>query len=153
MWLLKLALAFLAAVLLTSLLASITSTQFVIASIEGMSVQGVAVEIPIAKRLMMTLADFGILTTLSLVVAVCFLIGFSVAAACLRFIGGRPSTWYILAGAAGLICTFLILAAVLQVSPVAGARTYLGLAMQGIAGACGGWLFAQLTNLPRASHA
>lgn len=133
--------AFVAAVLCTSLLASIFSTQFVIASL-----QEVGAQVSFGTRVVMTFGDLKILKLLGLVTAACFFIGFLVAAACNRFIHNSRRAWFTLAGACALVTTLLLLSWQLQLMPIAGARTSLGLAFQGLAGACGGYLFAKLSS-------
>jgi len=65
--------ALIAAALLTGVLASIFSTQFVISGLESIDVN-----IPINDRLTMTLKDLAILKLLVLIVAICFTVGFLV---------------------------------------------------------------------------
>lgn len=133
--------AFLAAVLATSLLASVISTQFVLAGLTS-----IGVDVALGDRLAMTFADFGILPTLTLAVAACFLVGFPVAALMASRTAPRREIWFIAAGAAALIAELLIMRATLGLMPVSGARSLAGLASQGMAGAVGGWLFAALTT-------
>ena len=137
---LRLTAAFIVAVLSTSVLASAFSSQFVIAAL-----QGVGVEISLGTRFTMTLRDFAIFETLGLVTAACFFVGFIVAAICQRFIGGVRLLWFVVAGASALTCTLLLMTWQLQLTPIAGARTSLGLAFQALAGAIGGFLFAKLS--------
>ncbi len=133
--------AWLAAVIATSVLASILSTQFVLAGL-----QGLGVEISLAQRFSMTLADFGILPLMGMAVAACFMVGFSVATLAARFVGGDRTLWLVAAGAAALVAELLIMRATLGLMPVSGARTTAGLLAQGVAGGVGGWLFARLTS-------
>jgi hypothetical protein len=51
-----------------------------------------------------------------------------------------------LAGACALVSTLLLMSWFLQLMPIAGARTTLGLAFQGLAGACGGYVFARVSS-------
>ncbi len=133
--------AFFAAVLLSSTLSSIFSTQFVIAGL-----QSVSVDIPIGTRISMTLEDFAIFKALLAVISACFLIGFLVASACIRLVGGHRNAWYMLAGASALVTTLLLMSWQMQLMPIAGARTFFGLITQGISGAFGGLLFSMYTN-------
>lgn len=140
--------AFIAAVVTASIFASIFSTQFVIAAL-----QDIGVSIPFGTRMSMTLDDLNILQTLLAVVGVCFLVGFLVAGLAQGKLGGNRKIWYLVAGGTALICTLLLMNAVLQLMPVAGARTIAGLLMQGVAGAIGGWVFAWLSKpKPRRSR-
>lgn len=133
-------LAFLAAVLCTSLLGSIVSSQFVMAGLTDLGV-----EIPLADRLRMTVQDFGILPALSAAVAAAFLPALAVAGLASRRFGGRRP-WFAVAGAAALIAELAIMQSVLGLMPVAGARTAAGLGALGVAGAAGGLAFALLTE-------
>lgn len=139
--LLKLTAAFFAAVLTTSILASVFSSQFVIAAL-----QEVNAVIPLSTRLSMTLQDLAIIQTLGLVTTACFLVGFIVAALCIKCIGGSRVAWFTLAGASALTCTLLLMSWQLQLTPIAGARTFPGLAFQTLAGALGGFVFAKLSR-------
>ena len=106
----------------------------------------VGAEVSVQERLAMTLDDFAILTTLLPVMAVCFLVGFIVASLCVRFIGGKPAFWFIAAGASSIVCTLLLMSWVMNLMPVAGARTTVGLVLIGLCGAMGGLLFSSLTR-------
>lgn len=136
-------LAFLAAVVTAAVLGSVFSTQFVIAALGS-----IGVVVPIDVRLATTVRDFGILPTLVPAVTACFLIGFLIAGLCAAKIGGSRRLWFALAGGSALVCELLIMEATLGLMPVAGARTYPGLAAFGVAGAVGGWLYARLTERP-----
>lgn len=133
--------AFAVAVVLTATIASICSTQFVVAEL-----QELGVIIPIDVRVSMTISDLSILQTLALVVVACFLIGFLLAGFAHRSLGGNRQLWYLVAGGCALISALLLISAVLQLMPIAGARTTLGLFTQFLAGAAGGLVFAKLTT-------
>jgi len=90
--------ALIAAALLTGVLASIFSTQFVISGLESIDVN-----IPINDRLTMTLKDLAILKLLVLIVAICFTVGFLVAA----FFNGRLGLVY--SGWSLCICLHIII--------------------------------------------
>ncbi len=132
-----------AAALTASIIGSVFSTQSVIASL-----QSIDVEVPLATRLSMTVGDFAILPMLGGLTAICFVVGFTVAALCRRFLGGDRTAWYVIAGASALISTLLIMKAVLLITPIAGTRTLLGLLSFGLAGAIGGWVFAKISGQP-----
>lgn len=138
--------AFVAAVMCTALLASVFSTQSVIASL-----QEVGANVSFNTRLSMTLSDFKVLETLGAVTAACFLVGFLVAYACNRFVLQSRIAWFTLAGACALVSTLLLMSWFLQLAPIAGARTLLGLTFQGFSGACGGFIFAKLTSSSESS--
>ena len=141
----KFAAVFAIAVLATSLLGSIFSTQFVLAGL-----QGLGVEIPMADRLSMTMADFGILPLMGLLYAICLLIGFLIAGLCAAKIGGSRRVWFMAAGATAVICELLFLSSSMELMILAGARTTAGLMAQGVAGGIGGWVFATMTAKPSA---
>lgn len=138
---LRLAAALIAAVLVTSVIASIISSQFVVAGL-----QEVGATVSINDRLSLTMRDLGIIKALAILVAVCFIIGFTIAGFASRQLGGNRTVWYLAAGFFAFITTLLIMAAVLQLMPIAGARTDIGLICMGIAGAIGGWTFARLSE-------
>ena len=138
---LKICTAFIAGVLVASVIASIFSTQFVVAGLHN-----VGVEIPISTRLQMTFDDLPILQTLALVIAACFLIGFIVAAIGHKLFAGNRLWWYTVAGGSALLATLLLMDTFLQLMPIAGARTSLGLLTQTIAGAVGGYVYARMSK-------
>jgi len=133
--------AFLAATALTAILASLFSTQFVIAGLVGIDVN-----VPFGTRVRMSLSDLGILPALLAATAACFIVGFPIAAWCRDHFGGRRLAWFALAGGSALVVELLIMKATLGIMPVGGARSLAGLACQGIAGAAGGVLYARLAR-------
>ena len=139
--LIRYALAFITAVLSTSVLASFFSTQSVIASL-----QAVGADVSFGTRLTMTLNDLKILQALAPITSVCLLIGFSVATACNKYLINHRIAWFIVAGACAFISTLLLLNWFFQLMPIAGARSLLGLTFQGLAGAIGGYLFVKTTT-------
>lgn len=138
---LRYAVAYIAAVICTSVLASFFSSQSVIAAL-----QQVGADVPFSARMSMTVGDLKILETLAAVTAACFLVAFLVAGACNKFISNNRPAWFTLAGACALVCTLLLISYFLQLMPIAGARSTLGLAFQGLAGAFGGYLFSKLSK-------
>ena len=137
----RIAAAYGAAVLCTSTLASIFSTQFVVTGL-----QDIGVLVPLGTRLSMTFQDLAIFETLLLVTAACFFVGFIVATKCAKHIGGPRQIWFVFAGASALICTLLLMTWHFQLTPIAGARTLVGLIFQALAGAAGGLLFSRLSR-------
>jgi hypothetical protein len=135
--------AFIAAVLAASVIASVFSTQMVIGHLKSIDVV-----VPFGTRLAMTVDDFAILSTLAPAIAACLVIAFPLAGLAWRRIGGSRWRWYIWAGFFAVIVELLIMRAVFDLMPIAGARTQVGLMSQGLAGAFGGWLFAVLTTKP-----
>lgn len=136
--------AFIISVLAASIIASMFSTQFVVAGLREL-----AIEIPVATRLAMTFGDLAILKTLGIIVSLCFLISFVIAGLAKRYIGGSRLSWYTVAGGLSLATALLLMEQVLQLMPIAGARTTGGMSTQALAGAMGGFIFAQLTKPKR----
>ena len=94
----------------------------------------------------MTFGDLAILKSLGIVISICFLIGFLIAGLVKRFLGGSRLSWYTMAGGLSLAATLILMEHVLELMPVAGARTTAGMFTQALAGAMGGFVFAQLTK-------
>ena len=136
----KIILAFICAVLSTALIASIFSTQSVVASLEEIGINR-----DMLTRLKMTVTDLASIKLLGLIVAACFLIGFLVAKFAQGWLGGSRLYWFIAAGATAWLCALLLMSYQLQLMPLAGARTNVGLLVQAMAGAVGGFLFAKMT--------
>lgn len=140
-------LAWLAAVATAYLLASISATQSVVASLQGM---GVAV--PFSVRLSMTWNDIvGMAGMLLALVAFALLVAFLVTALLRRWVRRGAGLLYFLAGVTALVILHLALHAALGVTPVAIARSPGGLAVQGLAGGVGGlvYLFLVLRSARR----
>lgn len=130
--------AFLAAVLLTGILASIVQTQFVLAALIA-----VGAPVGLADRLAMTGADLlGFAPLYTGLIALGFLAAFGAGALVRRWTGLPPVLVY---GAAGAACLALMLAlmreAFFGVPLVAGARTPAGVLAQLACGALGGAVF------------
>ena len=128
----KYVLAFVLAVLVTAVLGSVFSTQFVLAAL-----QDIGVDTPFPTRLWMTAQDFGILTAMAALVAACFLVGFLVAGFASSKIGGSRKLWFVTAGLSAFIIELLIIRSTLGLMPLSGARTTAGLLAQGISGGAG----------------
>ncbi len=130
--------AYLLAVIVAYILASITATQSVIARLAELGV-----EVNFANRLSMTLQDIAGMAGMFLpMIAVAFLVAFMVTALLCRWLGRRPVALYVLAGAVALIAIHLTLNLAVGITPVAIARTMAGLLIQGLAGAVGAYLYA-----------
>ena len=80
------------------------------------------------------------------VVAVALLIAFSVAAGIIKFVPDLRLLGYVLAGFVGLVAIHVILKMVLGITGIAATRSLVGLLLQGVAGAAGGWMFQRLTR-------
>jgi hypothetical protein len=133
--------AFIISVLAASIIASMFSTQFVVAGLRELGL-----EIPTATRLAMTFGDLASLRFLGIILGMCFLIGFIVAAVAKHYIGGSRLSWYTVAGGLSYTVALLLIEQILQLMPIAGGRTIEGMFTQGLAGAIGGFIFAQLTK-------
>ncbi len=130
--------AYVLAVVVAYLLASITATQSVIARLAEMGI-----DVNFADRLRMTLHDIAGMAGMFLpMIAAAFLTAFLVAALLCRWLGRRPVALYVLAGAVALIAIHLTLNLAVGITPVAIARTMAGLLIQGLAGAVGAYLYA-----------
>jgi hypothetical protein len=130
--------AYLLAIIVAYLLASITATQSVIARLGEMGV-----DLNFADRLRMTLHDIAGMAGMFLpMIAAGFLVAFMLTALLCRWLGKRPIALYILAGAVALISIHLTLKLAFVITPVAIARTTGGLLIQGVAGAVGAYLYA-----------
>ena len=138
--------AFLVAVVAAIALASIISTQFVIAGL-----QGIGVEIPFGTRVSMTVTDLALLRIYVIMGGTAMLVAFLVAGACARWLPGSRQVWFTVAGFAALTCVLLLVESLLGAMLIAGARSLPGLLPQGVAGAFGGWTFARLTPAGRAT--
>ena len=133
---------YLAAVLVTYLLASIIATQSVVSSLAGM---GVAVGL--SDRMIMTSQDIvGMASMFLPMVAFALLIAFLVAALICRWVKQWQLPLYVLAGAVAVICIHVALNLAFDLTPVAAARTNAGLLLQGLAGAVGGFTYISLTR-------
>ncbi len=133
--------AFLLAVITTGLAASVFSTQFVLAGLES-----TGVDVPLAERVRMTVLDLRILILYSMLIAAFFLPAFLVAGLCAGRLPGSRRAWFAPAGASAIVIGLKLMEYSLGGMMVAGARSPAGLVFQGLAGALGGWCFAQLTT-------
>jgi hypothetical protein len=141
--------AFIAAVLATAILGAIASTQFVLAALAA-----VGTAIPFTARLSMTLQDVvGMLPLYGAVVAVGFLVAFPIAARVIRALPHARLPGYALAGAIAVAGAILVMVQLFGLTPIAGARSTLGLAVQGLAGAAGGAVFARWGRRPQRGEA
>ncbi len=139
----RLLIAFAVAVVVTVVLGCFSHTQFVLAALEG-----VGYPIPLADRLSTTLFDLtGLAPTYGAVVAIGFLIAFSVAAGIIHFVPGLRTTGYVLAGAVAIVVALTAMSMMFwNITPIAGARGFWGMSGQAVAGGLGGYLFATLSS-------
>lgn len=136
--------AYVLSVLSSYVVASLFSTQSVIASLAGM---GVTVEW--GERLQMSLHDLAGMSGIFLpVIAAAFAIALPVAGWLSRRKPGWRKAIFMLAGAVGLVAVHLALKAAFDIIPIAGARSIVGLSAQALAGAIGGYTFAAYRSAP-----
>jgi hypothetical protein len=135
-------LAWLLAVAVAYVLASVTATQSVIGSLARMGV-----DVPFGDRLAMTLQDLAGMANMFLpMVAFALLVAFMTAALLCRRLGRWRLALYALAGATALVMIHVVLQLAFGLTPIAVARTAGGLAMQGLAGAAGGICYILLVR-------
>lgn len=133
--------AYLAAVLITTVLGAILQTQFNLAAIAQLGAP-----VPLDVRLDATAHDLlGFSPTFGAIVAAGFLIAFAVTAILRRW---RAWSWlYPLAGGVAVLVALQAMALIFEITPVAAARGLGGLGALVAAGVLGGWSFWRL--LPR----
>ena len=133
---------YLAAVFTAYLLAVAAATQHVAGQLAAMGV-----ETGLGQRLEMTLIDVAGMAGMFLpIIAFGLLIAFLVTALLCRWLPRHRTELYVLAGATALLCIHLTLHQALGLTPVAAARTWIGLLFQGIAGAAGGFVYISLNR-------
>lgn len=145
MMVLRILVAFVAAVAITEVVAASASTQFVLAALADLGVS-----IPLSDRIATTAHDIvGMASIYAPIIAVGFLIAFPVAALVIHY---ALPLWhrlgYALAGFVAMITALAIMIALFDVTPIAGARSAAGFICQGLAGAAGGYVFASLARRP-----
>jgi len=132
--------AFVAAVIVAYGLAAVAQTQHVMSRLTDMGMTVTAQD-----RLAATVHDLVGMAPLFLpMIAIGFAIAFGVAAGILRLAPRWRPVGYPLAGGAAVLAIHVILSLALDITPIAAARTTLGLTTQALAGALGGWAFAML---------
>ena len=98
----------------------------------------------------------GLGPVLGLVFGIALLVGLPVGALGIRLLPsfrGNRLCGYALAGALAVLAALLTLQAAFGTMPLAGARSWLGLAAQALAGAVGGTVFSVLSGYPSPSGA
>lgn len=134
---------YLAAVAVTYVTAVIHQTQSVMANLHDMGV-----EVSLGERLSATAHDLaGMATTFLPMIAVGLAIAFPVAWLIIRRLPFWRPVGYALAGGVAMLTIHVALQTALDITPVAAARTSLGLTLQALCGALGGWVL--LNVLPR----
>lgn len=134
--------AYLAAVLVTYAGAAFAHTQSVMARLDDM---GVAVSA--GDRLYATVHDLAGMAALFLpMIAAGLAVAFPVARLVLRVLPRWQPLAYPLAGGVAVLAIHVILYQTLSITPIAGARTTVGLTIQALCGALGGWVFRACLN-------
>jgi len=134
---------YLLAVFTTYILASLTATQYVVGRLGTMGV-----DVDFAQRLSMTLGDlWGMAGMFLPIIAFGLLIAFLITALLCRWLSRWRTPLYALAGATALVCVHVALNQAFGLTPVAIARSSLGLLLQGLAGAAGGFVYIGLNQL------
>tara|TARA_R110002072_G_scaffold84678_6_gene191983 strand:- start:8191 stop:8652 length:462 start_codon:yes stop_codon:yes gene_type:complete len=134
--------AFLPAVIVAYLLASILFTQTILAT-----VQSFGLEVSFAQRLGATWHDIlGMASSYLLLLLVAFVIALPVAAGLTRILPSRRALLFTLAGFLAVVALHVIMKAVLGISGIAATRTLAGLIGQGLAGALGGYVYHRLSR-------
>lgn len=139
MWVLRVALAFILAVIVATVLGAVAHTQFVLARLSGLGV-----DISLGERLSMTLHDIvGMAPLFGAIVGAGFIVAMSAAALVFKLAGTQRTLIYVVAGAVSLGVTLMVMNAVFEITAIAGARSTLGFLAQMAAGAVGGLTFAK----------
>ncbi|MFN2328183.1 MAG: hypothetical protein ABR612_04650 [Chromatocurvus sp.] len=137
--------AYIVAVFIAYLLASVAASQVILAQVTAM---GVAVSL--TDRLSASLHDLlGLASSYLVLIAVAFALAMPVAAGLHRLLPRQRALFYTLAGFLAIVALHLIMKAVLGVSGIAATRSLPGLLSQGAAGAAGGLCFHALTGRRR----
>lgn len=132
---------YVAAAVVAIILASAFHTQMVIGALEA---AGAAISFD--RRLAMTGTDFiGLAPQLGAVIAIGLAIGFLIAAGVKRVLKPLAPVAYPVAGAAAVAVALIAMGMAFDgITPIAGARTPVGFALQCLAGAIGGAVFSAI---------
>jgi hypothetical protein len=142
----KVLLAWLAAVIVGFLAASVLHTQFVLGRLAE-----VGAEIPAGVRLQTTLGDIvGFIPAYPAVIGIALAVGFAVAALLKRVLKPLAPYAHPIAGFVAVGTALALMKMQMEITPVAGARGAVGFLAQCLAGALAGWVFALLVNRRRA---
>ncbi len=129
--------AYLAATVLTFVLASALSTQMILSNVQSMGL-----DVSMGVRLTTTFQDLlGMTSSYLVLIAVAFIVALPVAAWLARLAPGGSPLLFALAGFVAIAALHLTLKMVLDIHPVAVTRTLPGLLGQCLAGAAGGWCY------------
>jgi hypothetical protein len=133
---------FLAAVIDTSILTSIVSTQLVLADVRSFGLT-----VSFGDRVQATLHDLlGLALPLLVLIGLSFLVAFAVARYAIRLIGGNKMMWFMAAGFTSVPAGIVLIKYFMGGTLLASARTSLGMLLVALCGMAGGWVFAYLTS-------
>lgn len=136
--------AWLLAVLTTVIFGVALQTQNVIARLGG-----IGADISLGERLSMTGYDIVHLGSLyGIFIAIAFIVAFLAGGLVFHFTKfGRPVIYAVAGAVAILVMLFAMKAQFFDIHIIAGARDGLGIAMQMLAGAAGGFVFARVSKI------
>jgi hypothetical protein len=134
--------AFIPAVLLAYLLASVISTQLTLSQVQAMGL-----DVTLGTRLATTFEDMaGMASSYLPLIAIAFALGLPVAGGLSRLLPAQRAVLYALAGLVAIVALHTIMKAALGISGIAVTRSLPGLLSQGLAGAAGGYIFHLLSR-------
>lgn len=137
--------AFIPATLLAFVLASVLSTQMILANVQAMGL-----DVSMGVRFATTLQDLvGMASSYLILITIAFILALPVATWFSRRSPGRSAVLYALAGFVAIGVLHFALQAALSIHPVPVTRTLPGLLGQCLAGAAGGWCFHLLRERDR----
>ena len=138
---LKIFISWVVAVLISSITASLTSS----IQVQNKLID-IGAQIDIQTRLTTSIRDLALLEALVPLLAIAFLIAFSVASQCHKRFSGSRSLWFSIAGGTSFFTMLTIMAWVFSLMPIAGARTTSGMIAMSLCGALGGWVYVKLAQ-------
>ncbi len=133
---------FVGAVLATYIVAVVLASNSVVSSVIAMGLP-----VSFGKRLEVIGHDIlGMATSYLPLIAIALLLAFLVAGLLARKRPGLRIAVFVLAGIVAVFCIHVGLKMAFDITPIAAARTTVGLSMQAISGALGGYIFARFAN-------
>ncbi len=133
------AVVFVSATLVTAVLGSLAQTQL---NLQALIDMGMTIELPLRMRSSLSdLLNFA--PVWALVVGIGFALAFSVAWMLHRWVWASRTLWYTLAGATAIAAILMLMDSVLGITVIAAARSATGIALLCLSGALGGWVQAR----------
>jgi MFS family permease len=134
--------AFIPATILAFVLASVLSTQMILANVQAMGL-----DVSMGVRLNTTFQDLiGMASSYLILITIAFILGLPVAAWLSRRAPSRSALLFTLAGFVAIAVLHLAIQAALSIHPVPVTRTLPGFLGQCLAGAAGGWCYYRLRH-------